>query len=168
MKNKFQIRSWIKNDFNEVRKILKETWLQTYDFIPENDLLIHLENYYSLEKLNELFNNPDAYCFSIEKDRQVFGWMKLFDNKSDGNFYLSSLYILKDYQGLGIGKELISVADKKALELNHSRIWVGVMKKNINTLTWYKKLGFNFIKAEPFKMGETEVSHLIGYKKLNQ
>lgn len=168
MKNKFQIRSWIKNDFNEVRKILKETWLQTYDFIPENDLLIHLENYYSLEKLNELFNNPDAYCFSIEKDRQVIGWMKLFDNKSDGNFYLSSLYILKDYQGLGIGKELISVADKKALELNHSRIWVGVMKKNINTLTWYKKLGFNFIKAEPFKMGETEVSHLIGYKKLNQ
>lgn len=166
MKSKFHIRSWVKNDFNEVRKILIETWLQTYDFIPENDLFIHLENYYSLEKLYELFNNPDAFCYSVETDKQVIGWMKLFDDKYDGNFYLSSLYILKDYQGLGIGKELMSAADKKALELNHSRIWVGVMGKNINTLIWYKKLGFDFVKEGPFKMGGTEVNHFIGFKRL--
>lgn len=167
MTNKYQIRFWTKNDFNKVRKILIETWIHTYDFIPQNDLLIHLENYYSIERLNELFNNPDAYCYSVEIDKQVIGWMKLIDDKSDGNFYLSSLYILKEYQGLGIGKELMLVADKKALELNHSSIWVGVMDQNIHALNWYKKLGFNFIKEEPFKLGRTEVNHLIGVKSLN-
>lgn len=165
--NKFKIRHWIKKDFNEVRKILKETWIQTYNFIPQNDLLIHLDNYYSIERLEELFNNPAAYCYSVEIDKQVIGWMKLFDNKSDGNFYLSSLYILKAFQGLGIGKELMNIAEIKAIELNHSLIWVGVMEKNINTLNWYKKRGFDFITEEPFKMGETEVNHLIGFKRLN-
>jgi hypothetical protein len=40
------------------------------------------------------------------------------------------------------------------------------MVKNRRALDFYRKVGFLFIKEEPFTMGKTTVSHLIGYKKL--
>lgn len=166
MSTEFQIRPWSEKDFYEVRKILSITWFETYNFIPEKDLVTYLDKYYSFENLHELFNNKNAFCFSVEFDNHLIGWMRLIDNKTDGKFYVSSLYILPKYQGLGIGKKLMQIAEKKAVELNHSDIWIGVMEKNTLTLNWYKKLGFNFIKEEPFIMGVTEVNHFIGYKPI--
>lgn len=167
LKKDFTIRFWKENDFLVIRKLLGITWLKTYSFIPEKDLSEHLNRYYSFEQLESLFNDKNYFCYSVENKDEIIGWMKLFDNQDEGKFYVSSLYVLPNYQGNGIGKELMNIAESKARELKHSDIWIGVMEQNENTLNWYKKLGFNFIKAEPFKMGETEVSHLIGYKKLN-
>jgi len=162
----FLIRPWSKKDFLSVRSILIETWLVTYNFIPEVDLRIHLENFYSIKKLNELFKNENTHCFCVEFENNIIGWMKLFDNKVENRFYVSSLYVLPDYQGYGIGKKLMLLAEEKAVELNHSEIWIGVMEQNINTLNWYRKLGFNFVTAEPFRMGSSEVVHLIGFKSI--
>lgn len=36
------IRYWSEKDFSTVRKILLETWLNTYTFIPEEDIRFHL------------------------------------------------------------------------------------------------------------------------------
>ncbi len=166
MKQKFKIRSLNRNDFTEIEKLLKETWLKTYDFIPINVLLEHLENHYSVQKIDELFSNPLYYCYTVLNEDSVIGWMKLYDNKIEKKFYLSSLYIHPDFQGSGIGKELIQIAEQKAVELNYSYIWVGVMEQNINAMNWYKKLGFNFVDDEPFVMGKTSVNHFIGFKQL--
>jgi ribosomal protein S18 acetylase RimI-like enzyme len=101
---------------------------------------------------------------SVIVENEVVGWMKLFDNKDENKFYVSSLYVLPKFQGYGIGKELILLAEDKAKQLNYSEVWIGVMEQNVNTLNWYRKLGFNFVSVEPFRMGETEVAHLIGFK----
>ena len=55
-------------------------------------------------------------------------------------------------------------AEETAVKLKHDKVWLGVMKDNAKALEWYKKLGFQFVEEEPFKMGNTEVLHLIGYK----
>lgn len=166
MKNDFTIRIWKEDDFLAVRKLLGITWHETYTFIPEKDLNEHLNRYYSFEQLESLFNDKNYFCYSVEKEGEIVGWMKLFNNQDENKFYVSSLYVLPNYQGNGIGKELMNLAESKARELKHSEIWIGVMKQNENTLNWYKKLGFNFLKEEPFRMGETEVNHFIGFKKL--
>ncbi len=166
MNSEFPIRPWSEKDFTDVRKLLSITWFETYKFIPENDLLNYLNNFYSFEKLEELYRNKNAYCFSVEFENQLIGWMKLIDNKSEGKFYVSSLYILPNFQGLGIGKKLMLLAEQKAAELGHNDLWIGVMEKNLPTLKWYKKLGFIFIKEEPFAMSETSVNHYIGFKSI--
>lgn len=166
MTSEFLIRPWSKKDFTDVRKLLSITWFETYKFIPERDLVNYLNTFYSYEKLEELYNNKNAYCFSVEFENQLIGWMRLIDNKNDGKFYVSSLYILPQYQGLGIGKKLMLLAEQKAGELGYTEFWIGVMEKNLPTLNWYKKLGFNFIKEEPFFMSETSVNHYIGFKSI--
>ncbi len=162
--NEIVIRHWLKSDFKEVRNILFQTWSDTYSFIPKDDILFHLEKNYCEEKLNLLYTDSNTQCFISEYDGSAVGWMKLFDNTSQIRFYLSSLYILPNYQGLGIGKLLLEKAGEIARLKNYDRIWLGVMKDNTKAYEWYINKGFNFVEEEPFQMGNTKVLHLIGYK----
>jgi ribosomal protein S18 acetylase RimI-like enzyme len=161
------LRNWTKKDFQTVRNILLVTWKDAYRFIPEKDIITHLENYYSKTKLLELFNDHCTKGILTEIENKPVGWMKLFDDQSNKKFFISSLYVLPEFQGYGIGKKLLLEAESIALKLNYDKVWLGVMKDNNKALEWYKKIGFQFVEEEPFKMGETEVMHLIGYKIIN-
>lgn len=162
------LRNWTNKDFQTVRNILLLTWKDTYHFIPEKDIITHLDNFYSETKLLELFNDHCAKGILAEIENKPVGWMKLFDDQSNKKFFISSLYVLPEFQGYGIGKKLLLKAEETAVKLNYDKVWLGVMKDNIKTLEWYKKIGFLFVEEEPFKMGDTEVLHFIGYKILNQ
>lgn len=166
MNKKIKYRHWRTDDFEAIRKVLAITWHETYNFIPEVDLNQHLNEFYSFDKLQDMYEDKNSICFSVETDNEVVAWMRLFNNLSDGKLYVSSLYVLPKYQGNGIGKELMRIAEERAVSLNHHEIWIGVMKDNVMTLNWYKKIGFNFIHQEPFRMGNKTVEHLIGFKSL--
>lgn len=158
------IKDWSEKDFSTVRKILLETWFNTYTFIPEEDIRFHLEKFYTIEKLQQLYTDSNTNCFMAEVNENPIGWMKLYNNEDQKRFYVSSHYVLPDYQGFGIGRKLLEAAESLAGKMNYDRIWLGVMKDNIKALNWYKKIGFYFIEEEPFQMGKTIVIHLIGYK----
>ncbi len=38
------------------------------------------------------------------------------------------------------------------------------MSDNVTALSWYAKLGFNFVEEAPLTMGKTTVMHRIGYR----
>ena len=162
------LRNWTEKDFQTVRNILLVTWKDAYQFIPEKDIITHLEKYYSEAKLLELFNNHLVKGILAELESKSVGWMKLFNDEMADKFFISSLYVLPEFQGYGIGGNLLFKAEETAVKLKHDKVWLGVMKDNVKALEWYKKLGFQFVEEEPFKMGETEVIHIIGYKTLNQ
>jgi len=161
---KISLRNWTKEDFQIVRKILLVTWKDAYHFIPEKDIITHLENHYSQTKLLELFNNHLVKGILADLENNPVGWMKLFDDQMAEKFFISSLYVLPELQGYGIGKKLLVKAEEIAAKLKYEKVWLGVMKDNVKALEWYKKIGFQFVEEEPFKMGDTEVLHLIGYK----
>lgn len=167
-KTDISLRNWMKEDFQTIRNILLVTWKATYTFIPEKDIVTHLENFYSEEKLFDLFNNHLIKGILANIDNKSVGWMKLFNDEMTDKFFISSLYILPKFQGFGIGHMLHLKAEEIAHKLNYDRVWLGVMKDNVKALEWYKKIGFQFVEEEPFKMGQTEVTHLIGYKILDQ
>lgn len=158
------IRDWRKNDFPGVRNILLSTWKSTYTFIPENDVISHFEYFYNEKKLEEIYNNPDISGVIAEVNSFPAGWMKLYKDESAKRFYISSLYVLPQFQGIGLGKKLLLKACNVALNKNFDRVWLGVMNQNKNAIDWYKNFGFIFIEEEPFQMGLTNVLHLIGYK----
>ena len=160
-------RSWNKNDFDQVYKILQESWDKAYSsFIPKEDLAFYLNQTYNTEKLEELFNNENAFCFVAEVDGLSVGWLKLSIDLIENRFYLSSIYVLPEFQKLKIGRKLMEIAFTEAKEKGFSEIWIGVMDNNTNALGWYEKIGFTFEEKLPFQMGKTIVQHLIGRKKL--
>ena len=159
-----KLRYWTKADFNTVKEILLTTWKDTYSFIPEEDILSHFEKFYNKQSLIEILEDPFSKGIIAEFESKPVGWMKLFEDKINKRFYISSLYILPDYQGFGIGKKLLKEAYLIAMQKQYDRIWLGVMTKNVKAVDWYKNIGFVFVEEDLFQMGKTEVMHLIGYK----
>jgi len=161
------IRNWQRKDFAEIYNLLHDSWFSAYkSFIPESDLLKYLDTTYNTDKLEQLFVNKDVICFVAEINTQTAGWLKLTISEQEKRFYLGSLYVSPHYQNLKLGNKLMELAFSTAKEHGFSEIWIGVIEQNEFALNWYKKLGFQFSEKQPFKMGNTEVPHLIGSKKL--
>ncbi len=160
-------RNWEKSDFRNVYDILQKSWSNAYSsFVPNEDLTFYLNKTYNLNKLEELYNDKKVFCFVAVVESKVVGWLKLSISDEDNKFYLSSIYVLPEFQKLKIGKSMMDIAFTTAKEKGFSEIWIGVMDKNINALEWYKKIGFKFVESLPFTMGKTTINHLIGVKEI--
>ncbi|HMN25426.1 MAG TPA: GNAT family N-acetyltransferase [Ignavibacteriaceae bacterium] len=159
-----KLRNWQREDFPAVKNILITTWKDTYSFIPLDDIETYFNEFYSDKRLIEMLDDPFTKGILVEVESNSVGWMKLYHKNLEKKFFVSSLYVLPEYQGYGIGHKLLEESYKIAREKHFSKVWLGVMKQNVKSLEWYQKLGFIFSEEEPFQMGSTQVMHLIGYK----
>ena len=164
---KVKFRKWLPTDFEKVHDILKSSWYDAYSFIPKEDLNYYLEKTYSIEELEKLFSSPNVICYVAEVENSVVAWLKLTINKDENKFYLSSIYVLPEFQKLKIGNKLFEITIDEAIKNGFDEIYIGVMIQNERALNWYRKIGFEFFKEEPFQMGNTSVNHLIGRKKIS-
>jgi hypothetical protein len=113
-----------------------------------------------------MFDDPSGQGYVAETDSTIVGYLRLFFNRAENRLYIPSLHVLQDFQGKSIGRRLLESAEEYAARRHMDRVWIGVMVKNRRALIYYRKVGFVFIREEPFTMGNTTVRHLIGYKKL--
>lgn len=161
-----RIRPWERDDLPAVQRVTWESWLATYSaFIPQNDLQAYFETHYNMAALAALFNSLEVNGWVADVDKTIAGYLKTQRNDNEKRFYVSSVYVLPAYQGKGIGMKLLRAAETCALANHFADVWLGVMAQNANALAWYKKIGFQFVEAAPFSMGQTTVNHLIGYKR---
>jgi ribosomal protein S18 acetylase RimI-like enzyme len=161
---KITYRRWRVDDGECINRILRETWLNAYsNFIPCEDLLSYLDEHYNIDALKELVEDPDTVGFIAEVDDGAAGYEKTFYHREEIRLYVHQLYILPQYQGLGLGKQLMKFAAERAKTFNLDRVWLGVMVENSPALLWYQKMGFQIVEKEPFTMGKTNVDHYVGY-----
>ena len=160
------IRPWQKSDLESIRRITWQSWISTYSsFIPETDLRSYFDTHYTEASLLSMFDDPFTQGFIAAVDDHIAGYARLFFNRDENRLYVSSLYLLPEVEGKGIGIRLLDSAEGYAAEKGLDELWIGVMVKNRQALLFYRKVGFLFVWEEPFTMGKTTVSHLIGYKK---
>jgi len=77
-------------------------------------------------------------------DNTVFGHSALMDIEK-GVFAELLIVIHQDWQGVGLGKEMISFLLDIARIKSYRKIWLTVETANIKAIHVYKKFGFNFI-----------------------
>ena len=163
------IRRWQKTDLESIRRITWHSWISAYSsFIPENDLRSYFDIHYTEASFLSMFDDPFMHGFIAETNDQIAGYARLFFNQDENRLYVPSLYLLPEFQGQDIGRRLLEAAEGYAAEKRLDELWIGVMVKNRQALDFYRKVGFQFVREEPFTMGKTTVSHLIGYKRLGK
>ena len=163
------IRPWTDNDLKAVQHILLETWRDAYgSFIPQADLEHYFQKHYHLEALQTMLRSKGADGLVSESDGAVVGFARTSYDSRERRFTLASLYVLPEYQGRGIGMELLLNAERLASDYGVETIWLGVMEQNTRTLNWYQRIGFTFVEVAPFVMGSTTVRHLIGYRTIKR
>jgi ribosomal protein S18 acetylase RimI-like enzyme len=165
--NDIVVRAWTAADVSHVRRIALETWKATYAaFIPEADMEAYLDDAYAAPALVRRVEDHATIGFIAECSGEAVGYMIVSVKTDEKRCYLSSLYVLPEFQGKGIGMRMVGEAERKARAEGFDRVWLGVMEKNAAALQWYRKLGFHFVEKVPFTMGGTTVQHFIGYKYL--
>lgn len=164
---KFIIKPIDKKEIANVRSITWQSWMSSYArFTPERDLQAYFDEHYSVEALERIFNDAAVCGFVAEVAGNAIGYAKGCFNETENRFYINSIYVLPAHQGGGIGTALLNACIDRARSYNLSEVWLGVMVDNVEALAWYNKIGFKFVREEPFIMGQTTVSHLIGYKPI--
>lgn len=157
-----EIRRATTNDAYEVAKVAAYSWLESYKGLIDQDYLndkISQERIdYSTNKTKALIENTDKYYVATVDDK-VVGFVyyhKSSEEKYKDYGYLEAIYLSEDYKGLGIGKELFSIAVNGLKNMGYNKFYLHCLKGN-KTLGFYEKYTGKVIDTIKYPLRELEV-----------
>ncbi|HSW48050.1 MAG TPA: GNAT family N-acetyltransferase [Candidatus Saccharimonadales bacterium] len=139
-----QIVDAVVDDVYAIREVQKQTWFATY---PNEEYGITLEDLQArftketeeqIENRRKIYSDPSVHIWAAKDGEKIVGFC-IAKKEGDSN-RIGAIYLLPDYHGQGIGKQLIS----KALNWlgNEKDIYVHVASYNNNAIKFYEKNGF--------------------------
>lgn len=155
------VRKAVLEDAEGMAKVHVDSWRTTYkDIVPDEFL-----NQLSYESRMNLWKNaiPNGHVFVAENEEgQIVGFSSGGKERT-GNYEkyqgeLYAIYLLKEYQGKGLGKMLVRSVIEDLEKLNINTMLVMVLEDN-NSRLFYENLGGK-------KIDDIEIE--IGGKKLNE
>ncbi len=84
------------------------------------------------------------------------------NNKNEKIAFITQIAVKKEQQSMGLGRKLITIAEKKSLEIGMESIELEVFLDNPRALEFYKRSGYEYLKSEK------ENSSIIMSKKLHK
>ena len=137
------IRKREEKDLKELAHNIAVIWNDTYKGIVDQDFLDGLYEHESVsyERMKEhLETQPDFYI--LELNNKIIGWI-YFENQSEHESNageIHSLYVLKEYHGMGYGKLLYNFAKDKLKARGLNKIVIGCLNGNPSN-DFYKHMG---------------------------
>ena len=154
-------------------EISKETFISTFgDSTSEKNLKEYIEKAFNINKMYDELVNENSLFYILYDDKTPVGYLKLnegegqTDIKDSCSLEIERIYVVKEFQSIGIGKILLNKAIEIALYKNKDYIWLGVWEKNEKALAFYKKNDFIIISQHSFIMGDDEQLDYIMKKDL--
>ncbi len=143
-----------------IAKVHVDSWRTTYkSIIPDNYL-----DKLSYEQRSELWikniSESDNYVIVAETDEgDIIGFATA--NKRDENTSdLTSIYLLEEYQGHGVGKQLLKDLFKYFKKEGCQKVYVEVLEDN-KTKFFYEHYGAEFVKTVQIKIGGKTLNESI-------
>ncbi|GAQ18485.1 GNAT family acetyltransferase [Oceanobacillus picturae] len=166
------IRKAILSDAEGIAKVHVDSWKSTYKNIIPDDFLKKLSYDQRTDLWNRNISKKGIYVFVAENNEgEIIGFADC--GKRENNYVpnsgdLTSIYLLEEYQGKGVGKQLLKQLFLKFEELGLERIFVEVLKGN-KTRYFYEYYGASLLKSEKITIAGAELDLLIyEWNNLNQ
>ena len=142
------VRKSIPDDVYGIREVQKITWINTY---PNEEVGITLEDVESkfkndntsegkqrTEQRKRKYKDKDIQTWVAEENNKIIGFCVA--GKENRKDRILAIYVLPQYQGKGIGHELI-IDGLKWIGTN-KKVYINVVEYNMNAISFYKKHGF--------------------------
>ncbi|USK45808.1 GNAT family N-acetyltransferase [Cytobacillus oceanisediminis] len=157
------IRKAVLNDAKGIAKVHVDSWRTTYKNIIPDEFLNNL----SYQRREELWINniPKGNVFVAENDKgEIVGFSSGGIERS-GKYKeyqgeLSSIYILKEFQGQGIGKALTNPVIRELEKLGINSMLVFVLEENDSRL-FYEKIGGKIIDTVEVEIAGKKLKELV-------
>jgi ribosomal protein S18 acetylase RimI-like enzyme len=152
------------SDAQGIAKVHVDCWRTTYKNIIPNEFLDNLSYDQRTDIWIKNISNEQNYVFVAENDEgHIIGFAdggKRETNTIDQSGDLTSIYILQEYQGLGIGKKLVQQLFSKLDKLGYKTIFVEVLEDNKSRF-FYESLGAEWLRTEKIKIAGVELNLLV-------
>lgn len=149
------IRKRTKEDCQAIANVVTVAWNETYKGIVPDWFLEELKTN-EKERAERMLNNFDEnnnHQHVLEINNKVVGFVN-YDIAEDPDFEncgeIIALYIIKEYQGHGYGKQLVEAAVKELKEKGLDKMIIACLKGN-PTNEFYKHIGGQYIKDGLYK-----------------
>jgi ribosomal protein S18 acetylase RimI-like enzyme len=150
------------SDAKLLSKLSIDTFLPAHGHsAPKEDIDNYINQNFSEQNfIDELKDAKNEY-YLIYVNSKIAGYSKIVFNQLQKNItpknitYMSRLYLLKEFYGLALGKELFDFNINLCKQNNQSGIWLAVWVENQKGIKFYKKMGFESVDVFDFKISET-------------
>jgi len=127
-------------DFVQIAGLADIIWREHYTpIIGKAQVDYMLEHFQSAEAISKQIAGGMVYFLMLKEDRLV-GYLAI--QKRGQELFLSKIYLLREYRGLGMGKAALDFIAERARELGCTSIALTVNKDNDRSIKAYLKMGF--------------------------
>lgn len=119
----------------------------------------YLDENLGLERLQSELNNSESEFYFVSRQHIILGYLKINFGQAQTELQnpkaleIERIYVLKEFQGSGVGQILFNLALQAAKNQKSEFLWLGVWEKNFKALKFYKKFGFIEFDKHIFKLG---------------
>ena len=147
----FNIRYAELMDCKKLSMVKRKVWETTYIGIYPDEKLDNYDYKKNEEKFISIINNKNVELYVVESENKIIGYMECgtpIRPFSDYNQEIGLLYLLKEYQGYGIGKKLFLLGYSRIKEKGVNEFFISCNKYNLNGQKFYKKMGGKIIHID--------------------
>jgi GNAT superfamily N-acetyltransferase len=156
------IRRARSEDAEALAAIGARTFAETFAHLyPRRDLEAFLAEAYGLEATRANLSDPDRAAWLVEAEGEVVGYAEAgpcglpHAEVTAGCGELKRFYLLKPWQGGGLGGRLFDAALAWLLKEGPRDVWIGVWSENLGAQRFYGRRGFEKVGEYGFRVGGT-------------
>lgn len=113
-----------------------------YNKIAENEAELVLAH----EGLSEKAIKENDRIYLVEENNEILAYCKFYEGAfNKPQIFIGSFSVLRKYQGIGKGSEILSIFEKEFIRCKYESIRINVGSKNIKALQFWIKNGFKEI-----------------------
>lgn len=146
-----QIRIATYEDCRDLSILKRRVWETTYRGIYPNKKLVRYDIDLNENKFKDMIKQQSQKLFVVLNDSQIIGYMscgkimRVFNKYTHG---IGLLYLLKEYQGKGIGLHLFLFAKNELKNQGITEFIISCNKYNLSAQQFYEKIGGKIIKVD--------------------
>lgn len=148
-------------NLDELKSISRQTYSDTFSWgNSAKNMQSYLDSAFSAQNLSKELKIRNSHFFFAQYKGQTIGYLKInlgsaqTDIQDEQAMELERIYVLKQFQGRGFGKILLTQIIELAKSQSLKYLWLGVWEKNKKAIRFYTNHGFEIFSSHKFIMGD--------------
>ena len=144
-----------------VTELARKTFMETYgETSNQENLQLYIAAHFTEEQIARELSDPVFRFYIAWINNSVAGFVKIRKDRQPKGIVgkncleIQRIYVLQEYQGFSIGKELMKLVKNIAKEEGDQVIWLQVWQQNEKAIQFYRKSGFVVYETHTFDFGK--------------
>lgn len=144
-------------ELRRIAELANEIWHECFvGIISSGQIDYMVDKFQSLGAMTEQIENQHYSYFAVRDNGELCGYIGV-KSEDDDRFFLSKLYLHKNYRGKGISSLMLAKVFDEARKIGKKRVYLTVNKHNDRAVAVYKKIGFTTVDMTVTDIGNNYV-----------